>query len=227
LTFLRVRHQLRISPFDLLRDPLLVAQLAACENTDPAWTSTEATKLTAFRRQFERPQRIYAWLAEARSTPPVDVFSSGDSFPASVEACLKVAERALATSQLAPVLISSWTGWAPSALERGERPEVPAIAGTYGRLVDWYRETFASAVRFGLTGADWFSTREAWHAQAFQEFRGDPKDYYQQIYAAEAALKLEAERRRLSVEGEFPNWYRSIFEAAGNLGLVHTSEAED
>src|SRR5579871_3880414 len=57
--FLRARHQIRMSPFDLLRDPLLVGQLRpVAADDDVAWTPREVARLARLRRRYDRPQRI-------------------------------------------------------------------------------------------------------------------------------------------------------------------------
>ena len=178
------------------------------------------------RKRYDQPQRVHAWLAEARLTPPVDVFSTGDSYPASVDTCLQTAERAIRTGEVAPALISSWTGWAPSALARGERPEVPASSGTHGRLVDWYRQTFSLAVQYGLIDARWFTSREAWHTQAYRTFPGKLTDYYDHIYAAETALHWP-ERRKLVIPSDLSEWYRDVFKSAAQLGLAEPDDTEN
>jgi len=225
VAFLRARHQLRLSPFDLLRDSVLAAQLGPVELDERDWSPGEVAKLATLRQRYDLPQRIHRWLAEARQTPPVGVFSTGESYASSVESCLHTAEQAIKTGAIAPVLISSWTGWAPSVLESGKRPEVPACSGADGRLVDWYRHTFGSAVRHGIIDDRWFSSREAWHVEAYRTFPGKLVDYYQNINAAERALTREPERRMLASEGGRQKWYGGVFESAVKLGLVPADDA--
>ena len=226
VAFLRARHQLRVSPFDLLGDPLLAMQLGDVEAEEHAWSKGELAKLATLRKRYDLPQRIYRWLAEARKTPPVGIFSTGESYASSVEACLQTAEKAVNSGAIAPVLISSWTGWAPSALDRGERPEVPARSGTFGLLVDWYRRAFALAVRHGVIDQGWFNSREAWHAEAYSAFPRKPVDYYDHIYAAERALRSDVERRRLTAESDIPQWYRAVFDSAAKRGIAPTDETD-
>lgn len=228
ISFLQTRHQLRVSPFDLLRDPLLSGQIGPVDVEDSEWTSRERTNLAKLQKRYDRPQRIHAWLAKATQAPPIDIFSDGDSYESSVSQVVRTAERALRTGAIAPVLISSWTGWAPSALSRGERPQVPARSGTYGRLVDWYRATFDLAVNDGLIDADWMPVREEWHARAFLEFPGKTTDYYDHIHTAERALQSEQEWVRLmgERETEYSAWYHSVFESATKLGLLVGGEGK-
>lgn len=221
LAFLRARHQLRISPFDVLRDPVLSAQLDVVGGTDDgAWTPRETKKLESLRKTYDHPQRVHAWLAKLRETPPVDVFSTCESYEASINGCLREAERAVDSGQLADVLISSFTGWAPSALARGERPEVPAVSGWHGRLVAWYRTAFEMAVGFGVVDDSWFENRATWHADAYCTFPGALSDYYEQIRATEKAIGSSSKRDQLLVDGKFPDWYRQVFALADELGLV-------
>lgn len=227
VSFLRARHQLRVSPFDLLRDPLLSTQLGQNEIDDIVWTQSEAATLDRLRVRYERSQRIHTWLEEGRQSPPLDVFSTGDSFPFSIETCLQTAERALATGQIAPVLISSWTGWAPSALERSERPEVPARRGIQGRLVEWYSRMFDKAAECGLTDGQWWSLREEWHAEAYRTFPGHPTEYYDRIYTAERALASQPAIRKMHLEGEFSDWYLSVFDSALQAGIAKGDETGD
>ena len=220
IDFLRARHQLRVSPFDLLRDPLLLSQLRPVDVEDPAWTRQEKATLAFLDERYDVSQRMHAWLVAAHQTPPVDVFSTGDSYESSVESCLRTAERAITTGEVTPVLISSWTGWAPSAVARGERPDVPARTGSHGRLVDWYRRTFRLAADYGLIGAEWFSVREAWHAEAFETFPGTLNEYYGHIYAAERSLVSESERQRVSSDGDFRGWHLRVLQHAAALDLL-------
>jgi hypothetical protein len=131
---------------------------------------------------------------------------------------LQTAATAVKTGHVAAALISSWTGWAPSALDRGERPEVPASSGAYGRLVDWYRQTFALASRYGLIGDDWFGLREAWHAEAYRTFPGEPSEYYDHIFAAERLQSAAGHSEPLAT-GEYEEWYRRVNSLAVELGL--------
>jgi hypothetical protein len=168
-------------------------------------------------------------MEEARQAPPVGIFSEGDSYKSSVSEVVRTAGRAVRTGEIAPVLISSWTGFAPSALARGERPQVPARTGTSGRLVEWYRKAFERAVLHGIIESDWYRIREQWHAEAFNDFPADVAEYYEHIYAAERALRSKEERRRLAAGSEginFKAWYARVFERATQVGLCQPAGDE-
>lgn len=220
MTFLRARHQLRVSPFDLLRDPLMRSQLQHEPPADPSWTARETAVLSKLRAKYERVQKIHSWIEAARENPPTGIFATGDSYEGSVEACLRAARRAVEFGQLADALISSWTGWAPSALERGQKPVVPAKKGTEGQLVDWYRQTFALAAARGLLEPDWYPKREKWHSNAQATFPGPPDQYYEPIRRAEAALASERQQATLVAGTEFPDWHRAVFADAVELGII-------
>jgi hypothetical protein len=227
IAFLRAQHQLRVSPFDLLRDPLLAAQLSPIEVEDHAWSHREVARLAALRKRYDRPQRIHAWLNDARLTLPTDrIFGTGDEYASFSHICLRNAERAIRTGQVAPALVPPWTDWAPSALDRGERPEVPASSGPSGQLVEWYRQTFKLAVSYGLIDELWFSTRETWHAEAYRTFPGELAGYFEHIRAAERALAVEPEQRILDADGDLSEWYRGVFTHAVQLGLAAANEIE-
>jgi hypothetical protein len=223
MDFLRARHQLRISPFDLLRDRLMRSQLAPITVADAEWSKAEVAQLGKLRERYARVQDIHAWIDDARAHPPEGIFATGDSYPGSVEACLHAARRAVEFGQLAGVLITSWTGWAPSALERGEIPTVPATLGTHGQLIDWFRQTFALAVSRGLIDPGWYQAREKWHSASFKAFPGKVTDYYEQIYRAEEALASPAEQAILTEPGEFADWYRTVFTLASRAGISATA----
>jgi len=227
VAFLEARHQLRVSPFDLLRDPLLGSHLPAPVRYSTDWTPQEQASLRRLRREYDRRQRIHAWLDEIRREPPVGIFSEGESYEGSVSVVVQTAGRAVQTGKIAPVLVSSGTGFAPSALHRGERPRVPARSGSHGRLVDWYRSAFGRAVEHGIVDKDWFSSREQWHSRAFSAFPGLAVDYYEHIYAAERALSSTDERRRLTDASEVDSlnrWYEEVFRTAAEVGLCSPPE---
>ena len=80
----------------------------------------------------------------------------------------------------------------------------------------------------GLIEADWWSTRESWHARAHQSFPGKTTDYWNHIYAAERALASKGEQRKLMDESEgteYRAWYGSVFELATELGLQSPAKA--
>jgi hypothetical protein len=93
--------------------------------------------------------------------------------------------------------------------------------------VDWYRQTFKSAVNFGLVDEQWFSTRETWHAEAYRTFPGKLTDYYDHISAAERALASGPERGRLANESDLSEWYCEVFRSAEQLGLVEADDPEN
>ncbi len=231
IAFLRAQHQLRVSPFNLLRDPLLAAQLSPVEVGDQAWSAREIARLAMLRKRYDKPQRVHAWLAVAGQTLPTGgVFGTGDRHASFSHSCLRTAERALRLGEVATAFVpqpppAPWRpDWARAALERGERPEVPASSGPSGQLVDWYRQTFSLAVRYGLIDAEWFSKREAWHAHAYRTFPGRLTDYYDHICAAERALGSGSERGTLALVGDLSKWYREVFRSAAQLGLAEPDD---
>jgi hypothetical protein len=245
VAFLRAQHQLRVSPFDLLRDSLLAAQISPVEVEDEAWSHREVARLATLRKRYDRPQRVHAWLNDARQTLPTDrVFGTGNEYASFSHICLRNAERAIRTGQVAPELIPPWTDWArgevmqppliplrsvaaSSEVDRRERPEVPASSGPSGQLVDWYRQTFKLAVGYGLIDELWFSTRETWHAEAYRTFPGELAGYFEHIQAAERALAVEPEQRILDADGDLSEWYRGVFTFAAQLGLIGANEMEN
>jgi hypothetical protein len=231
IAFLEARHQLKVSPFDLLADPLLSGLLTDAQpNESTEWTQKETKALARTRQDYEQPQRIRAWQDELRQSPPQGIFAEGASFSDSVSQVVHTASQALKTGDIARCLISSWTAFAPSALDRAERPQVPARTGSEGKLVDWYRSAFDRAVARGLIDADWYRVREQWHAQAYLDFPAEATAYYDHIYAAERGLHSPEQRKDLEAGSEgmpFEQWYSDIFALAERLGLCLPAEAAE
>jgi hypothetical protein len=228
ITFLQTHHQLKISPFDLLADRMLSDQLDATPSTSTQsseWTPKETKALERARRSFKQSQRVRAWQDELRASLPTEGFADGHSAYGGVWQIMNAAVRALRTGDITPCLVSSWTGFAPSALERGERPWDPARSRPEGNLVDWYRDAFALAAARGLIDEYWYPCREEWQFYAFRDFQGEPLRYYDYIHAAARALGSPERRRSLETEGdsaEVREWFSRVFAEADRLGLCVT-----
>jgi hypothetical protein len=232
IAFLEVHHQLKVSPLDLLADPLLSGQLAELQShaQSTEWTQKETRALERARRDYEPSQGLRSWQDELRRSPPQGIFAEGSSFSDSVSQVAHTARQALKTGDIARCLISSWTGFAPSALDRGEHPQVPACTGSEGELIDWYRDAFVRAVAYGLIDEDWYRAREQWHAEAYLGFPAEPTAYYDHIYAAERGLHSPEQRKALEGGGggtQFKEWYSSIFALAEHLGLCPSADAAE
>jgi hypothetical protein len=228
ISFLESHHQLKLSPLDLLADPVLAGQLTNGLRDDelPEWSSREKRDLERLRRKYEPLQRIRAWQDELKESLPTDGYIEGHSALGSVFSNIHTATRALKSGAIFNCLYSALPGTAPMEFDPNGRPKLVRRSEA---LIEWFRSAFEKAADRSLLDHQWFPTRERWHQQAFELFPGEAFDFYDHIRVAELALGSPTRRRDRESEGYqggYREWYHQVFELASRLGISTVDPSE-
>lgn len=241
LSFLQTNHQLKITPFEMILDPLLVTQIEKFRQAnilDQPWSKSEATKLQVLRKRYDRSQRVFKWFAEINAMKPDDLFDPGSTSGPSLRTELRVVDEASRTGRISSVLYRTWTGWAGHPNSRETILSVPLLDGVPGRYFDWYRQVFEIAAKHGIVDKEWFDKRVEWHGDAFNSYPQDITEFEFCIRIVEESLGLPSEDRKLPsaeqlfkfsepIPGQIDAWYQHVFDNAECLGLTSSRTNRD